>query len=50
MGTMGEELQGLRARAEEADRLADELREARSEQERLQGLYQTEQVPTRASP
>eukprot|EP00903_Cladosiphon_okamuranus_P011418 g10760.t1 len=44
MGSMGEELQTLRTRAEEAARLQTELNEATENAERLQGLYQMEQV------
>lgn len=44
MGTMGEELQTLRTRAEEAARLETELREATENTQRLEGLYQVEQA------
>lgn len=44
MGTMGEELQTLRTRAEEAARLESELKEAEDNSKRLEGLYQVEQA------
>lgn len=44
MGVMGKELQGLRARAEEATRLGKQLEEAMTETSRVQGLYHMEQA------
>lgn len=44
MGSMGEELQTLRTRAEEAARLETELKEAAQNTERLEGLYRVEQA------
>ncbi len=44
MGSMGEEMQVLRTRAEDATRLETELQEATANTARLEGLYQVEQV------
>lgn len=44
MGSMGEELQVLRTRAEEATRLESEVKEAAANTIRLEGLYQAEQA------
>lgn len=44
MGSMGEEMQVLRTRAEDATRLETELKEATANTARLEGLYQVEQV------
>lgn len=44
MGSMGEELQTLRTRAEEATRMQSELKEVKADTSRLQGLYQEEQA------
>lgn len=44
MGAMDKELEGLRARAEEATQLGKQLEEATTETERIQGLYQSEQA------
>ena len=44
MGSMGEEMQVLRTRAEDAVRLESELKEATTNTARLEGLYQVEQV------
>lgn len=44
MGSMGEELQALRTRAEDAARLESEVKEAAASASRLEGLYQAEQA------
>lgn len=44
MGTMGEELEGLRARAEEAKEVQAQLEAANEENVRLEELYHAEQV------
>lgn len=49
MGDVDREVQALRARSEEADRLAAELKESVTENARIEGLYRTEQASTRAS-
>lgn len=44
MGTMGKEMQTLRARVEEASRLEAKLQAAAEENARMEGLYQMEQA------
>lgn len=44
MGSMGEEMQVLRGRAEDAARLELELKEATANTSRIEGLYQIEQA------
>jgi len=50
MGSMGEELRTLRAKADEAARLQTELEEATASVARTQKLYQDEQASQATTP
>lgn len=50
MGSMGEELRILRAKADEAARLQTELEEATANVDRTQKLYQDEQASQATTP